>query len=459
MSILLPRKLTRRSMLHSALGGVAVSLGLPFLDCFLNTSGTALAADNSPLPVRFGTWYWGMGQTPGHAVVEKTQSGPGIGFLEETAPLKPFEKYINYFSGFNMPLDGRSNYTHFTGWVANRTGVAPSGGSEIPAPTLDLLIADVIGKNTRFQTLDASSAGISRENYSARNTNSRAAIEVSPLAVYQRLFGPGFIDPNKKQFTPDPAVMVRHSVLSAFMEQSKSYMKTIGTADRARLDEYFTSIRQVENQLALQLKEPPPNMACSVPPAPPTEVKDQDRVASAREMDTVIQTHKIMAQLLAMAAACNQTRVLNMVFTDNFANVRRAGESYTHHLLTHEEAIDPKLGYQPLTFWFQQRAMEGLAEFIKAFVSVHEGDGTLLDNMLIFATSETNHARVHTIDGVPVYLIGNAGGRVKSGLHIVGGGDPITRIGLTVQKIMGVQVDAWGARSLRTSRPITEIMA
>lgn len=459
MTFVIPRKWTRRSVLNGVLGGTAVTLGLPFLDCHLNGSGTALAATNQPLPVRFGTWYWGMGQTPGRAVAEKKQSGPGIGFLEETAPLKTFESELNYFSGFNMPLDGRSNYTHFTGWVVNRTGTAPSTGKEIPAPTLDLLVADQIGGNTRFLTLDASSSGIARENYSARNTNSRAAVEVSPLAVYQRIFGTGFVDPNKSEFKPDPKVMVRRSVLSAFTEQSKDYMKTIGSADRARLDEYFTSIRQVENQLALQLEAPPPNEACAMPPSPPAELSQQDRVASAREIDNVIETHKIMARLLAMAVACNQTRVFNMVFTDNFANVRRAGESYTHHLLTHEEAIDPKLGYQPLAYWFNQRSMEGLAEFIRVFSSIREGAGTLLDNSLIFATSETNHARVHTIDGVPVYLIGRAGGRVKTGQHIVGGGDPITRIGLTVQKVMGVPVDKWGTKSLQTSRPITEIMA
>ncbi|HEY6645032.1 DUF1552 domain-containing protein [Povalibacter sp.] len=458
MTFTIPRKLTRRSMLRGVLGGAAVSMGLPILDCHLNTSGTAFAGTNAPLPVRFGTWYWGMGHTPGYAVAEKKQTGPGIGFLEETLPLKPYEQYINYFSGFNMPLDGRSNYTHFTGWVVNRTGSAPSSSKEVPAPTIDLLVADVIGKNSRFLTLDASSSGISRENYSARNTNSRSAVETSPLAVYQRLFGSGFVDPNKSEFKPDPSVMVRRSVLTAFTDQSKDYMKTIGASDRQRLDEYFTAIRQVENQIELQLKAPPPNLACLMPSAPPAELAEQDRVASAREIDNVHETHEIMAKLLAMAATCNQTRVLNMIYTDNFANVRRAGESYTHHLLTHEEAIDPKLGYQPLTFWFQKRSMEALAQYIKVFSSIREGDGTLLDNMLIFATTETNHARVHTIDGVPVYMIGKAGGRMKTGMHVVGGGEPITRVGLTAQKIMGVPVDKWGTKSLQTSRPITEIM-
>ena len=166
-----------------------------------------------------------------------------------------------------------------------------------------------------------------------------------------------------------------------------------------------------------------------------------------------------MSKILAMAVACNQTKVFNMIFTDNFANVRRGGETYTHHLLTHEEAIDPELGYQPLTFWFNARAMEGLAFYIEALESIPEGEGTLLDNCLIFATTETNYARLHTIDGVPAYLIGGAGGRVRQGMHVVGGGDPFTRIGLTAMQIMGVPIETWGTKSLQTSKPITEILA
>ncbi len=139
--------------------------------------------------------------------------------------------------------------------------------------------------------------------------------------------------------------------------------------------------------------------------------------------------------------------------------MRKEGESYTHHLLTHEEAIDTKLGYQPLVFWFQKNSMAGWAHYVQSFANVKEGAGCLLDNCLIFASSETNYARVHSIDGVPVWLAGKAGGRVKTGLHVVGGGDPITRVGLTIQQIMGVRTDKWGTNSLQASKPITEILA
>src|SRR6201996_7898523 len=117
MSILLPRPRTRRSALRGILGGSAVTVALPFLDCDLNASGTALAATGAPLPVRFGTWYWGMGHSP-NAFVAKTTTSPGIEFTEETKALARHKNNVNLLTGFNMPLDGSSNYTHWTGWVA-----------------------------------------------------------------------------------------------------------------------------------------------------------------------------------------------------------------------------------------------------------------------------------------------------------------------------------------------------
>src|SRR6202012_1010099 len=150
-------------------------------------------------------------------------------------------------------------------------------------------------------------------------------------------------------------------------------------------------IRQVETQLALQLEKPPHNEACIRPNSP--EASNSEKTESVREMGNVIETHKIMTKLLTMAVACNQTKVFNMTFTDHFGNVRRNGETYTHHLLTHEEAMDQKLGYQPLVFEFGTACMDGLARFTDILSSVKEGSGTLLDNCLVFATTETNWAR------------------------------------------------------------------
>lgn len=456
MTVLIRKPATRRALLRGTFGGAAISVGLPFLDCFLNYSGRALAA-GAALPVRFGTWFWGLGHTPGHGVVEKSASGPGIAFLDEAKALQVHADIINYFGNFNVPLDGRSNYTHFSGWVGSRTGTAPGNGDEVPTTTYDLLIADVIGNRTRFKTIDLSATGRSDDSYSARNTHSRAAAEVSAIAFYQRMFGPEFVDPNSADFTPDPKIMLRKSVLSAVADEAKALNAKVGASDRVQLDQYFTGLRELEGQLALQLEKPAPNEACLVP-AKPGDAKVEQTVAGAT-IDAVNASHQALTKLLAMAVACNQTHVFNMVYSASFSALRRAGSTTNHHSLSHEEARDPKLGIQPETSYFTARSMDALAEFIQAFKDIREGDGTLLDNMLIVAGSETSYARVHSIDNIPTMTVGRAGGRIKTGIHVAGNGDPLTRVGLTAMKVMGVPVERWGTKSLQTSKAIGEIVA
>ena len=80
--------------------------------------------------------------------------------------------------------------------------------------------------------------------------------------------------------------------------------------------------------------------------------------------------------------------------------------------------------------------MEEWAYFVEAFTKVKEGDGTLLDNMLIYATTDSNWARIHSIDGMPMFTAGRAGGRVKTGLHVDGGGTAATRVGYTAMKVL-----------------------
>lgn len=438
----------RRKVLRGLLGGGAVTVALPFLDCFLNGNGTALAS-GAPLPVRFGTWFWGLGFTPGRGVAPK--AGPGIAFLEECRALEPYRDRINYFSDFSTPLDGKPATVHYTGWVGCRTGSIPTTGVDLPAPTLDVLIADHFGGGARFRSIDLSATGNPRDSYTGRSTGSKNAAEVSPLALYANVFGPEFADPNAATFTPNPATMVRQSVLSAVGDERRDLAAGLGAADRARLDEYFTAVRQFEQRLALELERPAPAEACRVPKSP-TEAP------VGTELESAIENHRLMSQILAQAVACNQTRVFNMLYSPALSTLHRRGEAFVHHTLTHEEPLDPVLGYQAKVAWYNVRSFEALATFIAAFADIREGDGTLLDNTLIFANSDTNYAKTHALDGIPVMTIGGAGGRLKTGLHIAGGGDPISRIGLTCLQALGVPLESWGTQSLRTSRTIGEII-
>src|SRR6185436_5963946 len=125
-------------------------------------------------------------------------------------------------------------------------------------------------------------------------------------------------------------------------------------------------------------------------------------------------------------------------FADATSSIRKPGETATHHILTHEEAIDEKLGYQPRAQWFNDLIMEALADQAAALKSIREGDGTLLDRTLLMASSETGFAKIHSLENIPMFTIGKAGGRMKTGIHVQAKGDPGTRVGLTVQQVMGV---------------------
>lgn len=449
MTLLKTQKPNRRAFLRGTLAGATVGVGVPFLNLFLNEHGSALAS-GAPMPLRFGTWFWGLGHTPGRGM--RALEGTDYEFIDECMSLERYKKeYINYYSGFNTPLDGAASAVHYTGWVAGKTGSVPQGFGTIPAPTLDTIIADKVGVKSRFKSLELSSTGNPIDSYSYRSTGNHNAAEVSPLNFYLRLFGTEFRDPADKDFKPDPRVMLRQSVLSAVEDDRKRLVQTVGYDDKARLDQYFTSVRELEQQLEVSLSTPPAMEACHKPEQP-------EEGALGYEVETVNGTHDALAQILALALACDQTRVFNMMYCQAASELRVKGTTFTHHILSHEEPPDDHLGYQVQTAWFNERSFEALARMLDTFSGIREGDGTLLDNMLIFAQTDTSDAKTHSVIGIPSLTIGKASGRIETGLHVNGGASPQSRIGLTLMQVMDVPVAEWGTRSLRTSDTISEIL-
>jgi hypothetical protein len=172
----------------------------------------------------------------------------------------------------------------------------------------------------------------------------------------------------------------------------------------------------------------------------------------------VAKRHEMLTDLMVMAVACDQTRVFNMAYSAAFASTIKAGYEKPHHTCTHEEPVDKALGYQPTASWFLRRSMESWAYFVQAFKKVKEGNGTLLDNVLIYATTDSAWARIHSLDGVPAFTAGRAGGKVKTGIHVDGGGSTVARVGYTTMKVMGVDINSWGTKSNNTSKQVSEIL-
>jgi hypothetical protein len=436
---------SRRRVLRGVMGGSMISVGLPLLDCFLDSKGTAFAATGESLPPVFGTWFWGCGLTPG--LWEPAKVGKDYDIKHLLKDLTPFKDEMTVFSGMTTMLDGKPLVPHTSGALA-----ALSGNATQLVTSLDVLVADQIGATTRFRSLEVACTGVASAGYSRRSATVANPSEVSPLGLYTRIFGPEFTDPNAAEFKPDPRFMVRRSVLSAITDQRKEMMKSLGASDRARLDEYFISLRQVEQQLEIQLRKPAPLAACSIP------AKSDERKPNF-DIETAIFNHGIMAKLLAHAAACDQTRVFNVAFSIGASDLKSAQDAENHHQLTHEELIDTKLGYQPKVVRFYEQQMAAFAQMLQALRDVKEGDGTLLDRALVYATSEGGEARVHSLDNMPMMLVGRAGGRVKGGYHVALPGEPVTRVGLTIQQALGVPTTTWGFGSMRTSKAITDLLA
>ncbi len=437
--------LTRRNVVRGVVNGAVVSVGLPFLDCFLDSNGTALASSGAPLPVCFGTWWQGLGLTPGRWVPSVV--GAGYQNNVELKVLDPFRGRTNIISGTKYFLDGKPLETHVTGWQIASIGTIPSGVSS--GPSFDSNIADVIGTQTRFRSIEVSVGGTT-ESFSKRAGSGSNPSEPSPMALYGRIFGPEFKDPNAADFKPDVLALARRSVLSYVRDERRSMMTRLSATDRARLDQYFTSVRQIEQQLDLQVQKPAPMPACTIAQRPPDGLRPGSTVEEAAA------TSKLMGGLLAHALACGQTQVFNVVI--GTMGMRKPGTSETWHELTHEEPVDAKLGYQPQVTQFMALTLQMFADFLHQLEGAREGDGSVLDRVVVLWQTDHGYAATHTMDNLPILTVGSARGRLKGGIHVSAPGDPATRVGLTLQQMMGVPIGSWGALSNETSKTIGEIL-
>jgi len=293
--------------------------------------------------------------------------------------------------------------------------------------------------------------GNRRSTWSARGSSGMNPSEISPIELYARVFGAEFKDPNSATFEPDPAVMIRRSVLSGVADQRKRLLSQVSASDRARLDEYFTSVRDLEQQLDLQLQTPSPLASCTIPPKIETEdvgsLVDQTRT-----------THRQFAQLIAHAMSCGQTQVFNIAMGSSFSPLRKAAEPSGYHQLTHEEPIDPQLGYQPKCKWLAEQYMDMFRELVQILDSIREGDRTLLDRSVVFAFTDHGEARLHSMKSYPIFTAGSGGGRMKTGSHVAAQGDAATRVGFTVQQAMGLASGSWGTETNRVTSPFSEVL-
>ena len=443
-------KLDRRFVLRGSFQGAAAVVALPFLDCFLDGNGHALAATGQRIPTRFNTFFYGLGLTKSLWVPKA--SGLNYETTSQLKPLEPFKRKMNVFSGMRVMVDDNPNFQHWSGAAASATGIAPSKNSQFDSKTIDQTIADVVSRGVRYKSVTAACAGDRKQSYSSLGGANTLPADASPLSLYKRLFGPGFQDPSKGDWKPDPQIMVQQSVLSVVAEDRKRALRDLGATDKARMDQYFTSLREAEVQVAAELKRPDIVAQVTIPAAP-------EEMTVNNALPNLRKATPLMARLGALALATDQTRVFNLSVSEPGSQIFVPGDPLGYHQSTHEEPIDPVLGYQPKVAEYNVRSMELYAMMLQELDAIPEGDGTLLDHSLVFAFTDVSFAKIHALDGIPILLAGGASGRMKTGYHIAGDGSPVSRVGLTVQKAMGLSLESWGKGSMETKDAFTELLA
>lgn len=435
------RTINRRTVLRGLLASGVVTIGLPYLEIF----GGLKSAHASPdaLPKRFGMFFWGNGVLPERWVPAAT--GTAYALSPTLSTLAPHQAKISVVTGMKVPIVNQ--IPHYSGPIGLLTGspAMPDKPDAFNAPTLDQVIANVVGVDSRFRSLEVAvqpgTAGLSYNGPSSQNP-----AESSPAALFARVFGPEFVKPGS---TPpyNPTLDLRKSVLDGVMDDATSLQSILGATDKQRLEQHLDGVRALEKRIQ-RLKESPPSLAaCTVPAAPKGEYPD---VAGRPPMSEI---SRAMVDILAMTLACDQTRVFSLWFTNPVNNTLFAGAPAGHHQLTHDEP-----GAQPEVAKILDQVMAEFAYLLSAFDAVPEGDGTLLDHCAILATSDCNYGRQHTLDDYPIVLAGSCNGALKTGLHYrAPSPDSTSKVGLSLARAMGLPLDSFGAAEGKVTTGLSAI--
>lgn len=449
----------RRTMLRGLAGGALSAIALPTLDIMLNNHGTALA-QGEPLPKRFGVFFWGNGVRLEHWTPSST--GAGYALTAELAGLAPVKDYVSVVSG--MSIKSGNDRGHHAGTVGILSGAPliaqePNGApyaSTFSRPSIDQVVAtELVAANTargaaqtRFRSLEL---GVSRANISGEGSTLRYLShngpdntnppEHSPRAAFDRLFGTGFV-PLGSEPVIDPRLALRRSVLDVVREDARVLRLKLGRTDQIRLDQHLDSIRALENQItALEMIEPPPN-ACMA-------ASDPGDLGS----DNLAAVNAAMSEILALSLACDQTRVFSVMFSGSVSVqvYRELGMTTEHHGLSHDEGADQPSVHAVTTFIIDQ-----LGVVLERLMNTPEGDGNVLDNCAILASTDCAEGLPHSINDYPIVVAGRAGGALAHpGIHYRSTSDENTsNVLLTLVQAMGIEATEYGAEGGYTDQTV-----
>jgi hypothetical protein len=429
------KALPRRAILR----GIGATVALPFLDSMT----PAFAGPAAKAPVRMAFVYVpnGIDMRNWNPDYEgKLAALPRI-----LKPLEPHKEDVLVFGNLTHNtgralLDGPGDHGRCCGSYLTGVQVKKSLSNIHNSVSMDQLVARQLGGATRFPSLeigleDARQSGDCDSGYSCAYTNNLAwRSETQPLppildprSLFERLFGDG------AALSPEARLRqakYRRSILDFVTEDTHKLQGSLGPTDKRKLDEYLSSIREVERQIERAEKDNTqidPHM--EKPYGVPADFAEH---------------FKLMTDMVTIAFQADLTRVLTFLVTHEGTSraYREIGISDGHHPLTHhrnQEDLMEKVA-QINCYHMQQ-----FAKWVEKLKAVREGERTLLDNSMIVYGAGLSDGNRHLHEDLPTLIAGRAGGAIKSGRRVLYRREtPMCNLFLTMMDIMGTKMDHFG---------------
>jgi hypothetical protein len=443
-------QLSRRHMLR----GVGATMGLPLLEAMMPSGGRAAdddgrydfdkpkraagAAGAEGQPVRFAAFFM-----PNGVNHSDWDISPGkITELSRTLyPLEPIKEYVNVFGGLRNSSGGHDRGT--SSFLTGRSPKKTENAAEVDVGngSVDQLIATACG-GAILPSLElgmspprrGSGDGITRiygSHICWKDANTPVPHEMNPQRAFDRLFRSfkttrvsalGKIEPP----TPDK------SVIDIVLEDAKSLMKQVGRADQQKLDQYLSSVREVEDRIinkreANQERVITPDMSREIYAARRNMTK---MLGTKRRKDSISAVPQIgyreygrlMMDVMALAFWSNSTRVSTLMFGDGSHGRNMSfidGVEGNHHSISHHGNKKGSLEMFSLinTFFVEQYAY-----FLGRLQEMEEGSSNVLENSMVLLGSNMGDGQNHSSGNIPIVVAGRGGGRITTGRSVRGGG-------------------------------------
>ncbi len=427
-------EISRRTMLKSA----GAMLALPMLEAMEPAVARAQSMGAGP-PRRLLAYYIPDGiamdsWTPG-------QVGANWTTTPILQPLEALKSDLLVLTGIgNRPAFPDGPGDHASGTGAFLTAAHPfktEGANIMNGISMDQVAANALMGKTLFPSLELGSdgggaTGDCDSGYScayARNIawagpTTPLAKDTNPVVVFDRLFAGR--DPRATAEEQRKRKLYKQSILDYVLGEATTLKGKLGKTDQRKIDEYLTGVRELE----MRLSSMETGAMCTA-----------DRPMSSNDFRTRV---SLMNDLMVLAFQCDLTRVITFMLGN--AGDNRAfdflGVPEQHHDLSHHMGDASKIAKLAIIDTWE---VQQLADLLTKMKAVMEPDGTLLDNSLVFFSSEIEDGNSHSHLNLPIILAGKGGGAVRPGRHVRYSGDPpVANLFISMLASVGVNVTSFG---------------